>query len=443
MINLFKGLLKGFIVPSLLSINKYSDFKTFSLFTSFAGFTHLGIVDGIFIKYGGSRIKDIPENSISTEFYFFIYIQLIIFIPIIFFSSIFQNIFILALSLNFFGCNLVAFFSYLSQATGNFKIFKTYNLVSSSISVSLLIAAYIYKIDQLYFFIFIEVIMRYIESFIIYRKLKIRFLKKNISVLFLKDNWILSKKGFVFYLGNLSSVFFYSLDRWFVKIALSKTDFAIYSFAVSMLNLIMVVIISVSMSLYPKIVKGIKNKEMIVKLKKLVLILGVFSCSGYFILKFGVSNFLFEYLPSLNIISILFLGVPSIAVINSIYINLYKAMKNERKYIYTVLFMLSISFVLNLIAFIIKKSNTSIACATTISFYFWFIFSIKDFISLRITMREIFYIICFIFIFIYTSNNFSWYIGLIIYLGSMFVTTYFLFKNELNEIIKKTFDFKM
>lgn len=74
------------------------------------------------------------------------------------------------------------------------------------------------------------------------------------------------KVGFVILIANLSIMIFYGLDRWFIKIFFTEYDFAYYSFAISMLNLINILINSISVIFYNYIAKD-ENKTIINNLK--------------------------------------------------------------------------------------------------------------------------------------------------------------------------------
>jgi O-antigen/teichoic acid export membrane protein len=235
--------------------------------------------------------------------------------------------------------------------------------------------------------------------------------------------------------ANLSSIFFYSVDRWFVKFTLPIEDFAFYSFAISMMSVINVLISSITMTLYPYLARN-QNSSIVSRVKEYFLIIGTLASGGYFAFVFIVNNFLPKYVPSLNVISILFAGYPAIIVINALYINLYKAQKREKKYALAVGKMLLIAILLNFVAIVIYKSNLSIAIATTISFYIWYLYSYKDFYSLKIDIKEKIYLVTFFITFLITSNFLKWLHGLFIYYTIIILINFIFYKNEARSLIK-------
>ena len=60
---LLASTLNNFVLPIVLSITDYANYKTYILYVGFAGLFHLGYVDGINIKYGG---KDLEKLEITN-----------------------------------------------------------------------------------------------------------------------------------------------------------------------------------------------------------------------------------------------------------------------------------------------------------------------------------------------------------------------------------------
>lgn len=436
-VGLVVSIARSILVPILLSVIDYARYKTFGLFSAFAGLTHLGMVDGIYIKYGGKSFSEIDNAELASQLYFMLVFEIVFLIPIVFLGFLLGDMFFFLLLLtNFLGINLVAFFSFLAQATSQFRAFSRYHIVGSLVSLLFTIAALLFHIHCFYYFIVLDIAIRYLEFFILMKSLKLRIFVKSKRI-FGKENWVTAWKGFIIYFGNLSSVLFYSMDRWFVRLLTQVEDFAFYSFAVSMMNMVITLVSSVALTFYPMLVRRQEEERLIRSLKSYLMILGAFAGATYFGFDFTVKWILRDYSPSLEIIAILFAGFPAIAVINAIYVNMYKAQKAEKKYFFTVFGMVSVSFGLNALAVIINRSNRTIAEATTITFYFWFFFSSKDFKGTRTNLREIAYLVNFLIVFFSTTRFFSWWIGLPLYLAGILGITLLFYKQEFLDLTRK------
>ena len=236
-------------------------------------------------------------------------------------------------------------------------------------------------------------------------------------------------------MGNLSNMFFIqSIDGTLNFTSHRKLSY--YSFAVSMMGIILMMINSISMTFYPYFSRGYEV-EQIKKIKIYLIIIGAISSTGYFILSLIVTNFIGNYVPSLQVISILFVGFPAIGVINALYVNLFKVNKQERRYFYKTLKMLSISIILNTLAVLINLSNFSIAIATTIAFYFWFFSSSKDFPGLETNIKEIAFIFLYIPLFLFCSIFLNYITGFVLFTLGVFVLVWLFYKKEFKELVDK------
>ena len=123
-------------------------------------------------------------------------------------------------------------------------------------------------------------------------------------------------------------------------------------------------------------------------------------------------------------------------IINSLYVNLYKARRDEKRYLRVVIVMLVVAILYNIIAIVVWKTSEAIAIATTLSFITWYIYSIKDFKYLKSNLKEVGYLSIIIIMFLVFSHYFNWFIGGIGYLIIFVVMSILFYRNEINEIIK-------
>lgn len=432
-LSMISGIIIGFIVPAILSLESYSYVKTYMFYISYVGILHFGFTDGMYIKYGGKNIKEINKNELKCEHRIYITIQIIMTIIFIIIGLINNDIIIILLGISILPTNALSFYRLLYQATGQFnkyaKMSYLYNVMNLSLNI---ILALILKSDNYIYYCLIS----FISNFVVYIMLELDF-NRVISGVEIKYNstvWNNIRIGFFVMLGNLSVLLFYAIDRWFIKIFLSVNDFAYYSFAVSMLNVINLLVNSISITFYNYLAKG-ENKEKIKKIKKYFLILGGFASGGYFIFDCIVSLFIKKYIPALSIISISFASYPYMIIITALYVNLYKARKNEKKYFKVVIGMLIISLLYNIIAIYVFGTSESIAIATILSFITWYIYSMKDFNYLKADINEVIYLTIILLLFLVFSHYFNWFIGGVLYLLSLIIIDFVFFKKEINEVV--------
>lgn len=429
-IQLISNLIIGFLVPKIMTIDGYANLKTYTLYISYIGFLHLGFPDGLFIKYGGMKYYNIDKGILKGEHNFLVIFQFIISIVFFIIALYLKNILIFLVSISILPIMIQCFHKNIAQATGEFdkysKIMYIYNITYLFLNILL---AIIFKNTNYIFYCLTTFGANLISVFIF----EIKFLKENIKykAVYNKKNIINSiKVGFLIMLGNLIVVGLFGLDKIFVKIFLSTEEFAYYSFAVSMLNIINVLISAISITFYNYLCLN-NYKESINKLKKYFLIIGGFASSAYFILEFIINNFLIKYTNSLNITAITFSVFPYMIVINSLYLNLYKVDKNEKKYIKIVLLIFSISIIYNFIAICLFKNTESIAFATLFTLITWIVISTYDLKNVDFEISDFLYTIILTISFIFSTMYIKGYKGLIIYMLTFISFTIIFYKKIL------------
>lgn len=110
--------------------------------------------------------------------------------------------------------------------------------------------------------------------------------------------------------------------------------------------------------------------------------------AAYFPIKFILEIYLDKYIKSAIIIALLFASQMFYIVIKSIYVNLYKASMNQKKYLIEVIIIIIISFIFNSVLFLLYRIKESFALGTLFSAIVWYIICQIDFKRLRIRKKN-------------------------------------------------------
>lgn len=310
-------------------------------------------------------------------------------IIIVLLSIVSKNELLFLFAIGMFTTNILGYMKSLYQATGEFKLYsKTLNIEKILILVLNLILIFLLQIKKPFLYIIIQILVGIILSLYL-----IINLEKNIKCIFkgkLSFNviWENIKSGFVMMLGNFSVGLFSSIDRWFVKILMNVNNFAMYSFAASMQNIIMTFTTPVSISLYNYMCIN-RAVEKIKRLKRYCLIWGFIIIAAAFPAKFILEHYLIKYDSSNTIILYLFAAQAFSSVINGIYVNLYKVEKKQNKYLRQIITMIGLSVILNLIFYYISSTMEAIALATFMTSVIWLILCEIEEYDLRFSIKEI------------------------------------------------------
>lgn len=433
-IALIVGIIDGFFIPAFLKIDQYAYLKTYTLYAGYIGIFHFGLLDGIYLKYGGKSKENIDKEALKYEHNFTIIFQLVITSIFLIFAFLKKDLIILTFALSIIPVNMQTYFSFLYQALGEMGTFAKIKIAYPITLLCInLILIFLIRINSYIPFILAILISNYAVYFIFEFNYLKDFKATQPKKIDLKP---LFTSGFFIMIGNLSSMLFNSIDKWFVKFLLPVENFSYYSFAISMIGIITILINSIAMTFYPYFSKGYESNQ-IREIKKYLIIIGAIASSGYFVLFLVVSNFLENYIPSLEVIAVLFVSFPAIAVINVLYVNLFKVNKEEKKYFYKVLMMLVIATLLNVVAVLIDLSNFSIAIATSVAYYYWFFSSSRDFDGLETNSKEIIFLSVYIPLFLFTSHYLNYVTGFIVFIIGIFILTWAVYKKEFKELMGK------
>lgn len=436
----FVGFLGSFIFPKILTIDAYALYHTFTLYVGYIGILHLGFPSGMVINYAGKKHDLIDKKQYKSE--------LILLIVILsFFTTVFlaiwirtNNIMVLYIALAVIPVGIINSYRALYQSWMLFKKYTRYS-VFISVSIPLLALTYYLKNNILpgYIYIIIYLFIYWIIS-IIFLLSECKFVEgKKPNKIFSKQNFCTEKIGLSLVIGNYINTLFVSADKQFVKWFFGTTEFAFYSFGMSMQALMTVFITSISQPLFPSMAQGIFSNNDYNRIKKLLFIFGSFSGCAYFALSFIVKHFIQKYIGSLEIIGVYFIVFPAMGVINCLYINLYKIKGKMKMYVITLFSILCTAILLNLFFVMSINHYTGVAIATTITYYVWLFMGSLQFKFLKFDFYDLEFLLFYIVGFIAITRFFEDILGFCIYLLFVILLISIIYRNECRFCINKIF----
>lgn len=438
LINLVINIITNFVLPKYLSVDSYAAIKTYQLYSAYLGVLSLGYVDGMFLKYGGIDFKDIDKSELNVNISSFRIFQLIIVVILLIVGFIIKDDIYIAFTLSILPVNMAGYYKSLYQSIGEFKKYsKIMNLTTISMFFINFLVLVIFKSDN-YIFYIIGYIIFY---FIIWLYLEYYFkkcvnIKLSYNIFKIKEVILNIKSGILLMLGNFSNIILTGMDRWLIKIFMTTSDFAQYSFACSMENFVNVAVTPITITLYNYFCKIKDDVKQIRFIRNLIIIFASYIIACAFPGKFILEIYLQEYLEASEVMFYLFDAQMFYIIIKSIYVNLYKSEKKQNKYFIKLIIVIIIGFLLNLICFKIMKNKEAFAIGTLLSSIIWLIISINDFKYLKYSFNEIIYIIIASVTFIIYGYTFNAIIGFILYLITIFITGCIFLRNDMLKIIQ-------
>lgn len=448
--SIISGVLVGFLIPKILSVEDYGYYKTFMLYVSYLGICSFGIIDGIVLKYGAKDYEELDTRKFRAYFRWYLIIHVCIALFLIISSVLFQDrnysTICILLGMNLIAVNLTGYFQQISQITQRFKEYSIRKILQSAfnvIFVLLLFALYIkgIEINYLVYSIGIILINYLLVCWYIYTYRNIIFGEASTFRDTKFDILGLMRIGFPLLVANLCSTLIVTLDRQFVNLLFSTNDYAVYAFAYSMLSLVTTATSAVSTVLYPML-KRLNEEEFKRNYDLFLSTVTVFVFGlvlVYFPLTIFVNWFLPKYQVSLEIFRII---IPGIAISSSITVlmhNYYKTLQLNIIYFRKSVFILIFSAVANICAYKMCGTMQSISMASVLTIIFWYIFvdaGLKK-VCISNTFKNVSYIIINLIAFYCSSALPNVFLGITAYFVSYLVIAILFYKENLKYLFKQ------
>ncbi len=411
------GFASSLFFPKILSIDDYALYQTFTLYLSYITILHLGFPSGMVIRYAGKNYDEIDKSQYKAEIKIIGIVLTFFTVLFLALAGIFKNQMVGYIAIAIIPFCFIGSYRVLLQAWSRFR---NYGLLSVAVTTLVpLIGAAVFLINgelsgQTYVRIFLIVywIVLLIVAIEVFKKIS----NVKSASIFRKINLDTEKTGIILLLGNYINVLFGSADKQFVKWFFSNTQFAFYSFGISMRALMTVFITSIAQPLFPSMARGSIKDENYNSIKEILIMFGSLSGVAYYVVAFIVKNFIPRYVDSLSVVGIYFVVFPAMAVVSCLYINLYKTKNLIPKYIHTLIGILAISIALNLLFVWLYPEYTGVAIATSVTYYIWFLIGIKQFDFLKLTFADVCYLIIYAFGYFLITKNVGDVLGIVCYL---------------------------
>ena len=445
---IISGIFVGFVLPKIISVNDYGFYKIFTLYFNYIGVLSMGIIDGIVLKYGKFNYDELDRKAFRAYFAWYSVINAI-FTFIMLLVSIFTRdldykFIFLMLCANILPVNYTGYFQQISQITQRFQeysIRKIAHSVANTAFIGIIFVLYLVGADVNYQLYLVGVLLINVGY-------SIWYIATYKDIIFgehadlgksLKEIFSLMKIGMPLLLANLCSTFLISLDRQFVSVLFSTEEYAVYAFAYSMLSLITVATSAVATVLYP-VFKRMDEKilrENYANMSAIILMLSFVVILVYYPLCYFIEWFLPLYKYSLLIFRIILPGLVMSTVITVVMHNYYKVLGLSSAFFRKSVFALGISFLFNLLAYLVFRTREAISIASIVAFLVWYIITeitLKKYCNVE--LKNIFYLVgmCVSF-YICTAINIYW-LGCIINIAVLAISTVLIYGKDIKNMIR-------
>lgn len=448
------GIVAGMLLPKIISVEDYGWYKTFTLYTTYAGLFHLGIIDGIVLRHGGDDYENLDRPLFRSYFKWYCLIQVffaaVLAVSAAIISDSNLSFICVMLALYLIAANLSGYFQQLSQITQRFREYSSRRLIYSAFkifNVMVLFCLPLLGLEPNYkVYLIVYMVSEYILTIWYITTYRDVIQGESIALSATKNDIIsLIKIGFPLLFSNLCSTLILSLDRQFVRILFITDIYAKYSFAYNMLALVTVATSAISTVIYPALKRTTKEtlKETYGSLISIISLIVFAAIAAYYPLCVFVNWFLPKYIESLPIFRIVFPGLALSSSITVIMHNYYKTLGKTIIYFKKSIVVLIVSGLANAIAYYFFRTTAAISIASIITMLFWYLYIeqyfVKEYRYAR--TRNFLYLVVMMILFYASSAIPNYYIAFAIYIAAYAITTWLFFKTvilvDLKRILKR------
>lgn len=453
-ITLLSSVLVSFVVPKMMNVTDYGYYKTFTLYATYSALLQFGFFEGIYLRHSGENYENLNKEKFRSYFKLYFLMELIlslVFFIIMILTAKDEYLFIfICMAIYIVIFNISSFFQTISQMVMRFNEYSYRNILKSILNIVLVISLFVIYITQKnnidfkiyiisFLFINLGITLMYIYTYkdiIFGPSYKFREIKEDVKSFFVT--------GFPLLISNLCSTLLLTLDRQFVNVLYDKETYAYYAFAYNLTTLVSVLASSISIILFPNLKKLDKEKinKSFDKISISLLLLLLLSIACYFPIDVFVRWFLPKYISSLNILRIIFPGLAITSYITVVTQNFYKTDEKNSLFFLKSVIVLIISFIANVVAYLIFETPAAISYASIISAFIWYIISEYRYrnINKPNRIKNTLIILMFTFIFYGLSVIKNIYLECLLYVVIFVFLALVFYRKDLRKILKKEVD---
>jgi O-antigen/teichoic acid export membrane protein len=245
------------ILPKFMGVNDYGYWQLYLFYIGYVGFLHFGWIDGIYLRYGGMEYKHLNKNLFFSQFYMFLFFQIIISVCILvftlFISFDFNHVFVLRMvSLALIMVNTRFMFLYLLQSTNRIKEYAISTILDRLCLMILLIIILTIGIKDFKIIVFIDMASKLVSLlYVLYCCRDIALRRISEFYFSFKETVANVRTGIKMMLANLANLLIIGNVRFGIERGWDISTFGRVSLMLSISGFMMLFINAVGVAIFP------------------------------------------------------------------------------------------------------------------------------------------------------------------------------------------------
>ena len=251
------GVVTSLIVPKLLSLESFGYWQLFLFYSSFVGFFHFGLNDGVYLIKGGQSRRDINGKEIRSQFAFGVGFQLLIALALVIMAmagvfGVDREFVIMATAGYLLVSNATSFLGLLLQAMNETRVYSwslMVNQVAFLCALTLLLCLGVYDYHQYIVFYILAKLCALLFCVVRTREIILggllpfgQLVEKSIESI---------RVGIKLTIANITSMLIFGIVRFAVDLNWGIEAFGQLSLAISLMSFVLTFVSQLGMVLFP------------------------------------------------------------------------------------------------------------------------------------------------------------------------------------------------
>lgn len=373
-ISLLLGIARTLLLPILLGITNFGYWQVYLLYMSYVGIFALGFNDGIYLKYGRYEYDELPKETFRSSIKLFNVIQIAIMVIVstitMYEPDSSKQLSMIWAAFNIPIAGLTGVLIYILQITNQMKKYSFYTILDKITVLIIILGLFLLKLDNFFFIIIADTLSRILVLGLMINSCKDIIFGKGIKYQFaIKEIIDNVRIGIKLMLANFAGMLVLGFGRFLVERTASVEEYGIYSFAISTMNLILVLITAIGLVIYPTLNRLDKNNypNYFTKLNKVLVIIIFGLLVSLFPLKIFILRFMVDYIGIFSYLSIIFAIIFAQSKMQILINPYYKLLRKESMMLRANLVGVIVAIILITPIYLITKSVIMVAIGTLIA----------------------------------------------------------------------------
>ena len=334
---LIASIVKSLLIPSVLSVEDFSYWQIYVLYSGFVGVFALGYSDGFYLKYGGYDYDDLPFERLRSGNRF--YLVTLVLSSVVCAAAVLttldgpKSFAMLFVVIDIVFTCITGLLLYVLQVTNQFGKYGFYSVFDKVILLASIVLVVTVGIADYRLFIICDSATKLIACIALVGACKEAFFGPASSessgwAIYLED----ARAGWSLLVANLAGMLAVNSGRIIVEIFGKSAEYAFFSFGMSITNLVLVFVNACALVIYPNL-KRMGEESLAPFFSRVSAASGCVSALGlvmYWPSSMVVSLVFPKYSPLLPYLPLLFLAVVGQVRMQLLVNTYYKALRMER-----------------------------------------------------------------------------------------------------------------